>query len=117
MIVKLSSPEIRIFFEDGILRAVRDGSVSLYNPMVRAIEAIRDPAVVAEAFHQLKTTGKVPGFVAGVDVASIYLEADAVVAEISLSSEDFEERISHDAFEPILSLWQQVWNARTKSTA
>ncbi|WP_375402674.1 hypothetical protein [uncultured Sphingomonas sp.] len=76
------------------------------------IEAIGDPGEVILAFGRQRSTGDTLGFIAGVDVASLYFESDCVVAEISLSKEDFEERISYDAFKPILRSWQRAWASR-----
>lgn len=98
------------------MRARRDGPAPPYDPMVNAIEAIRDPGALVDAFDRWRQSGDTPGFVDGSDVASIYFNPDGVVAEISLSSDDYEEVFDYDAFEPILRSWQRVWNSRTEPT-
>lgn len=106
------TPIIRIELEDGRLRARRAGPAPPYDPFVRVIEAIRDPGVVVAAFDRWLTTHEAPGFIAGENVASLYFESYGVIAEISLSKEDFEERVGYDAFEPILRSWQRAWAER-----
>lgn len=106
---------IQVVVEEGRVRARRDGAAPPYDPMVNAIEAIGDPGPLVEAFDRWRQSGETPGFVDGSDVASIYFNPDGVVAEISLSSDDHEELMEFDAFEPVLRSWQRAWSARAES--
>lgn len=107
-----STPLVDVVFDAGRISARRVGPGPPYDPLVRAIEAIRDPREVIAAFDHWRITGETPGFIAGVDVASLYFEPDSVIAEVSPSTEDFEERIGYAAFEPILRSWQAAWDGR-----
>jgi hypothetical protein len=78
-------------------------------PLLDAIRAIQDPSAVAEAFAAARLRQLPTPFYAGANVAGLTLDADGVLAELDLPDDSYEQRLTLDAFEPMLRAWEQAW--------
>ena len=92
----------------GALLVDGDGGVGAC-PLLDAIRAIQDPTDVAEAFMAARRKTLVKPFYAGANVAGLALDADGVVAELDLPDDSYAQRLTLDAFEPMLRAWEQAW--------